>query len=148
MERVRITVGGVPQKRDLPTAIHERLSPCKSNTQPLKDSFFHLKGGLFFLADCIVASLSSVHRYRAELRVRPAIHSGWPWTDNLTESTRPMISSGAGGPFTESVFEKLSAISYQPSATVTEPPTLTTAIARNLLSHNALSDILRALADG
>jgi hypothetical protein len=30
----------------------------------------------------------------------PAIHSGWPWTHNLTASTRPMISSGAGGPCT------------------------------------------------
>ncbi len=82
-------------------SIHERLSPCKSNTQPLKDSFLHLKGRSFFLADAVVASLSSVHRLRAELCVRPAIHSGWRWTDNLTTSTRPMISSGAGGPFTE-----------------------------------------------
>ena len=103
---VGVTVGAiawserVPQLRDLPTAIHERLSLCKSNTQPLKDSLLHLKGRSFFLADAFVASLSSVHRLRAELRVRPAIHSGWRWTYNLTTSTRPMISSGAGGPCT------------------------------------------------
>ena len=67
-----------------PTAIPERLARCKSNTQPLKDSFLHLKGSSFFLVDGFVASLSSVHRLGAELLVRPAIHSGWRWTYNLT----------------------------------------------------------------
>ena len=87
-----------PPVADLPPAIHERLSLCKRNTPPSKDSFPCLKEDPFFPAQGFVAALSSVYRPWAGLFVRPAIHSGWRRTYNLTASTRPMISSGTGGP--------------------------------------------------